>query len=146
MNVDTVDISEPEHDVVSEISTEKEVYTSMIQKLNYHNYSDTEPVQREEVSRVGGPRVITPDEFGDEGYKIVELTYWGDNVLTDHKNKRIQDVDALLGSGTIEQFGKYEDDCLHVRDDEKKIDFEILRDLKRYSDFYDDSPHPAEGE
>lgn len=129
------------------IPTEKQLYTEMTQKLGYVNYSDVESAQNgEAVANVNGPRIITPDEFGEAEYKTVDLTYWADNVLTDSKNKRIQDVDALIGKGIIEQFGKYEEDALHVRDDEKKIDFEILRDLKRYSDFFDDSPHQAEAE
>lgn len=147
------DISENPEPEVAEAPTQKDIYEKIVKNLGYTRYSSvdtpTQPqkeVSEEEVSNVGGPRVITPDEFIELDYKIVELTYWADGVLTDNKNKRIQDVDALLGKGTIEQFGKYEDDCLHVRDDEKEISFEILRDLKRYSDFFDDSPHQAEDE
>ena len=129
----------------------KEEYTGMVQKLGYHNYSDVEPthmkvddVPKKESNSAA--RIITPEEFGEVDYKIVELTYWADGVITDTKNKRIKDVDGLLGD-TLEQFGKYEPDALHVRNDEKKIDFEIMRDLKSYSDFFEDeSPQQAEGE
>lgn len=132
--------------------TLEEEYKGMVKKLGYHNYSDVEPVHakvnndipKEEESVVA--RVITPEEFGELDYKIVELSYWADGVLTDSKNKRIQDVGSLLGN-TLERFGEHEPDALHVRNDEKKIDFEILRDLKRYSDFFDvDDPHQAEEE
>lgn len=131
--------------------TIKEEYTGMVQKLGYHNYSDVEPVNirkdKKDISEESATRVIAPEEFGEEGYKIVELTYWADNVMTDTKNKRIQDVDGLIGKDTLERFGEYEPDALHVRNDEKKIDFEIVRDLKRYSDFFDnESPHQAEEE
>ena len=129
----------------------KEAYMAMTQRLGYRNYSDVDPslvevkkndVPAEEKHSVA--RVITPDEFGQEDYKIVELSYWADGVVTDTKNKRIKDVESLLGN-TLERFGEYEEDALHVRNDEKGIDFEILRDLKRYSDFFeDDSPHQAE--
>lgn len=127
-------------------------YKEMVQKLGYHNYSDVEPtlIKKTEAPTEeethSSARVITPEEFGEEGYKLVELTYWADDVLTDNKNKRIQDVDALIGKGTLERFGEYEPDALHVRNDEKKIDFEIMRDLKRYSDFFDDNPQQTEDE
>ena len=127
-------------------------YTSMVQKLGYHNYSDVEPTQirtpKNDIPEEdpNGPKIITPEEFGELGYKTVELTYWADGILTDAKNKLIKDVDGMIGKGSIDQFGKYEEDALHVRDDEKKIDFEILRDLKKYSDFFDVSPHRAEDE
>lgn len=131
----------------------KEAYNDVVTKLGYRNYSDIEPTKNEnddvstDISEdENGPRVITPEEFGANDYKIVELSYWADGVLTDTKNKRIQDVNGLIGN-TLRDFGKYEPDALHVRDDERKIDFEILRDLKRYSDFFeDDSPHNAEEE
>ena len=135
-----------EDDILEDDPVTKEKHDILVKSLGYHNYSDVESNTTEEVSSVGNPRVITPDEFGENGYKIVELTYWADNVLTDNKNKRVKDVDALIGKGTLDRFGEYEEDCLHVRDDEKKIDFEILRDLKRYSDFFDDEPHQAEEE
>ena len=136
---------EPKHDFNQE-------YADMVQKLGYHNYSDVEPVNvrtdKNDISKEStSARVITPEEFGEEDYKIVELTYWADDVLTDAKNKRIQDVDGLIGKDTLKRFGEYEPDALHVRNDEKKIDFEIVRDLKRYSDFFDiESPHQAEDE
>lgn len=130
-----------------------ETYEEIVQRLGYHNYSDVEPTlvesKKNDISNkesTCASRVITPEEFGNEGYKIMELSYWADGVVTDTKNKRIQDVGSLLGN-TLERFGEYEPDALHVRNDEKKIDFEILRDLKRYSDFFDDEgPHQAEGE
>ena len=130
-------------------------YSNMIAQMGYRNYSDVEPtlmpvkkndIPVEEDDTESAARVITPNEFGEVDYKIVELTYWADGVLTDNKNKRIQDVEALIGK-TLARFGEYEPDALHVRNDEKKIDFEIMRDLKRYSDFFDDSdPHKAEDE
>ena len=139
----------PEEEPVDGFTRE---YTGMVQKLGYHNYSDVEPVNikrdKDDISEEStAARVISPEEFGEEDYKIVELTYWADGVLTDIKNKPIQDVDGLIGKGTLKRFGEYEPDALHVRNDEKKIDFEIMRDLKRYSDFFDnESPHKAEEE
>lgn len=126
----------------------KDEYIDVVKKLGYHNYSDVEPthIRPDTSANTSSARVITPDEFGTEDYKIVELTYWADGVVTDTKNKRIKDVDGLLGN-TLERFGEYEPDALHVRNDEKKIDFEILRDLKKYGDFFDvDGPHQAEEE
>lgn len=141
-DVEDIDISE------EPVCNSKETYVGMVQKLGYHNYSDVEPTlinpTKKDIS--SNVRVITPDEFGNTDYKIVELTYWADGVVTDTKNKRIKDVGSLLGN-TLERFGEYEPDALHVRNDEKKIDFEILRDLKKYHDFFDDdSPHQAEDE
>ena len=144
-NIEQGDIpeEEPEDGLTQE-------YAGIVKKLGYHNYSDVEPVNiktdKNDISEESAARVITPEEFGEEDYKIVELTYWADGVLTDTRNKPIQDVEGLIGD-SLKRFGEYEPDALHVRNDEKKIDFEIVRDLKRYSDFFDiKSPHQAEDE
>lgn len=145
------DISEEDTVEVFVDGTVKEEYSGMVKKLGYHNYSDVEPThiqksQNNIFEDEDGPRIISPDDFGTKDYRIVELTYWADGVVTDTKNKRIKDVDGLLGH-TLERFGEYEPDALHVRNDAKKIDFEILRDLKNYGDFFDDdSPQQAEEE
>lgn len=138
----------PEEEPVDGLTQE---YAGVVKKLGYYNYSDVEPVNVKVDNDISeestAARVITPEEFGEEDYKIVELTYWADGVLTDKQNKRIQDVDGLIGKGSLKRFGEYEPDALHVRNDEKKIDFEIMRDLKRYSYFFDtESPHQAEEE
>lgn len=138
-------------EVVEPISEDVLEGRDLVQKLGYYNYSDVEPgavTKKVDIPEEdpNGPKIIEPEEFGELGYKVVELNYWADGVLTDKNNKRVKDVDGLIGKGNIEQFGKYEEDALHVRDHERKIDFEILRDLKRYSDFFDVSPHGAEDE
>lgn len=140
----------PEEEETRPDGSIKEEYAGVVRKLGYHNYSDVEPVNvAVPKTDISAARVITPEEFGEEGYKLVELTYWDDGVLTDTKNKRIQDVDGLIGKDSLKRFGEYEPDALHVRNDEKKIDFEIMRDPKRYSDFFDvdgEGPHQAEEE
>ena len=151
--VEPIDIPAEEEEPVEDTSDD---YKDLVQKLGYHNYSDVNNIQAankptepsEPVAESNDDAyVITPEEFGELDYKIVELTLWADGVLTDVKNKRIQDVDGLIGRNTLERFGEYEPDALHVRNDEKKIDFEIMRDLKRYSDFFDkDGPQQAEEE
>lgn len=144
----------PEEEDDFESGAEEE-YKNMVTQLGYHNYSDVEPthmqvkkndIPKKEDFTEDVAHVIVPEELGETDYKIMELTYWADGVVTDTKNKRIQDVEGLIGK-CLERFGEYEPDALHVRNDEKKIDFEIMRDLKRYSDFFDDSsPHQAEDE
>lgn len=148
--VEQTDIPEEEEEPTP---TLEEEYEGIVHQLGYRNYSSVETTIMEsnkndipEEECNPSVRVITPDEFGEMDYKIVELSYWADGIVTDSKNKRIQDVESLLGN-TLERFGEHEPDALHVRNDEKKIDFEILRDLKRYSDFFgDDNPHQAEEE
>ena len=121
---------------------------------NYTNYSKTEVeedkdeevcendedgVELFEVERASDsdrPYVIDPWDFGgEEGYDTVTLNYYADDVLTDSDNNVIEDedIDDFVGKDFAEHFGEYEKDCVCVRNDRLKIDYEICRDLIEYS-------------
>ena len=102
-------------------------YVSTIQELGYKDIED-EP---KEVKKMNRPYVITPDEFGDredEGYDTVSLVYYSDGILTDDVDQLVEDVDDTIGLESLNHFGEYEDDSVFVRDERKKVDYEILKD------------------
>ena len=83
------------------------------------------------------PYVISPEEFDDnEDYETVSLTYYSDGVLTDERDNVIEDVEGTIGEDSLTHFGEYEDDSVFVRDDRKKIDYEILADDRKFSEVY----------
>ena len=89
----------------------------------------------EEVNDVEKPYVIKPEEFGDIlEYESISLTYYADGVLTDEYDEVIDDVDETVGEESLATFGKYEDSAVFVRNDARKTDYEILLDLRNYSD------------
>lgn len=80
------------------------------------------------------PYVIDPLTFGDDDYETETLTYYADGVLTDEWDNIIENVDDLVGEESLTHFGEYEEDSVHVRNDLLKTDFEILRDLRTFSE------------
>lgn len=82
------------------------------------------------------PYVISPGELGDKDYEIINLTYYADGVLTDDRDNIIEDVDGMIGEGSLDRIGEYEDDALHVRDDVRRVDYEILVDERKSSQVY----------
>lgn len=124
-------------------------YASKLQSEGYTDYSNvnnSKPEKKTVADNVEKPYVISPEEYGDiEEYDCIELTYYEDGVLTDDGDEIIDDVDAIVGEGSLETFGDYEDDSVHVRNDRLKCDYEILRDPRKYSDVHKPSPHRAEG-
>jgi hypothetical protein len=79
--------------------------------------------------------IISPDEFGEySDYETVSLTYYADGVLTDQMDNIIDNVEDYVGKGFETHFGEYEDDSVFVRNDDKTIDFEILRDNRTYQE------------
>ena len=119
-------------------------YAEMLNEHGYTNYTNDEI---KEMSSVKRPYVIKPEEFGEIDYYDTEtLYYYADGVLTDDGGNPIEDVDGMVGLDSLDHFGDYEDDSVHVRNDAKKTDYEILRDLGNYSDDADYDPHSAEDE
>lgn len=100
----------------------------------------------EGVKAVKKPYVISPDEFGDSEYDMETLYYYEDGVLTDDQGNRIEDVESVVGKSSLNHFGEYEDDSVHVRNEQYKTDYEILRDPEKYSDVINRNPHPTEDE
>lgn len=81
------------------------------------------------------PYVISPEEFSDIWeYDTISLTYYADNVLTDDEDEVMEDIEGTVGADSLERFGEYEDDAVYVRNDRLKCYYEILKDLRNYSD------------
>lgn len=98
-----------------------------------------------EVKGVMRPYVIPPTDFDTEDdYEVYSLTYYADGVVTDEQNNPIEDVDSMIGRDSLNHFGEYEEDAVHVRNEAMKCDFEILRDLSNYSDVFQNGPRPDE--
>ena len=89
------------------------------------------------------PYVIPPEKFGEheEKYTTASLTYYADGVLTDDEyDEPVDNIEELVGD-FASHFGEYEDDSVFVRNDITKCDYEILRDLRRYSEVAKSKPH-----
>lgn len=88
------------------------------------------------------PYVISPDEFGEfDDYEKISLMFFSDHILTDEEFEKIEDVDKIVGFDSLNHFGEYEDDSVYVRNDQLKCDYEILMDLRKYSDVLKEKPY-----
>ena len=101
--------------------------------LKNNGYTTEENIARED--ELMEPYVIEPEELGElDGYDVETLVYYKDGILTNDTDERIDDIDAVVGEESLTHFGEYEEDTVCVRNDRLKIDFEICRDLRKYSD------------
>lgn len=82
-----------------------------------------------------GPYVISPEDFGSTfEYDSVALVYYADGVLVDEDNNVVEDAESLIGDEALDHIGEYEPDSVHVRNDEKRCDYEVLLDERKWSD------------
>lgn len=110
----------------------EEEYDNIIKDEGYETIENEE--REEEDDMEDKPYVITPEEFGEGEYETESLIYYDDDVLTYENGKIIDNVDEIVGIGSLYTFGQYEDDSVFVRNDKLKRDFEILADERNYYD------------
>lgn len=88
------------------------------------------------------PYIIAPEEFGAlDGYDLISLDYYSDGVLTDDCEEIIENEEEIVGKDFAEHFGEYEEDAVYVRNDRLKADYEILKDVRKFSDVQWRPPH-----
>lgn len=139
----------------------REFAARIIGENGYKNYSNTsikpdpvldneeEPEQKENKIAEhdsNKPYVVSPEEFGEKGYTVISLSYYADGVLADEDDHVVEDVDAVIGYESLEHFGEYENNSVHVRNDRLRCDYEILIDLREYSEVISAKPYLTEEE
>lgn len=102
---------------------EELVYTEKIKEHTHEEYKRRLPI------------VIGIDDFDDDEhnyYEKITFTYWSDNTLTD-ENDQVVNLQETVGEGFADGF-EADEDSLYLRDDERHIDYEIVRDKRAYAD------------
>ena len=128
-------------------------YVKMVENNGYAPKTHVEEVEEEiangewDDKDVYEPYIIRPEEYGElHAYETLSLNYYADGVLTDELDNPIEDVESLVPADFADHFGEYEDDVVHVRNDNLECDYEILRDLRKFTDVVGEYPYPAEDE
>lgn len=103
--------------------------------LKDNEYSSGE--EKKEAKDVEKPYMITVDDYAElDNYNTESLYYFEDGVLTDESENIIDDVEDIVGEEALAKFDEEEVDSVYVRNDARKTDYEILRDMGNYYDKY----------
>lgn len=125
-----------ESEEASEDESEKEATITEYYKIA-SKYSGDEEEKKggdKSMSRFE-PYIISPAEFGEiDGYNTETLIYYNDGVLADNDGNRIEDIESYIGYESLNHFGEYEQDSIHVRNDDTMTDYEVLLDEGNYED------------
>ncbi len=128
---DVKEVVEKEEDYVAEDVP----WSSDEEKEEYEQQAEEYSVKTEPVKEYIAPYVISPEEFGEFGNTQRTLTYYSDYVLADEDDCMICDPEALVGDA-LDHFGEYEEDSVHVRDENIECDYEILKSEKTFGEIY----------
>ena len=142
--------NELENTEVSEMEdneTEAEMREYKYITNRYTNVTEGSSTKNEEKGggmsvNIEKPYVISPDDFGElDDYETATLTYYADGVLEDDYYLVIEEseVDKMVGVDSFNHFGEHEQDTVFVRNEKLKTDYEIQRDLRKYSEIYHES-------
>lgn len=127
---------EPVEEVIETVvdETEEEVKEARKTALNIIRDFGYDPEAEEST----GVEVITPDEFAErEGYTVDNLIFYaGDGILADQNGDEI--LIQMIGKESLDHFGDYEENVVHVRNHNVKSDYEVMLDPRSYSEVYPD--------
>ena len=128
-------------------------YVKMVESNGYAPKTHVEEVEEEIANGewndkdIYEPFIIRPDEYGElHAYETLSLNYYADGVLTDELDNPIEDVESLVPADFADHFGEYDDNAVFVRNDNLECDYEILRDLRKFTDVVGEYPYPTEDE
>lgn len=105
-------------------------------KKEYVNYVKMYTNSDVKNSDIVKPYIISEEEFDTTDNKVESLMwYQSSNILCDDMDQIIDDdlIDNLIGDKSIlKSFEENDSDCIYIRDEVKKIDYEILLSLRDY--------------
>lgn len=92
------------------------------------------------------PYVITPEEYGElPDYEKSSLIYYEeDGVIATESDEVVDTPDDIIGLDSLKHFGEYTSDCIYVRNDKLKCDYEVLRDPGSFEDMMRNKPYAHE--
>ena len=138
----TEDGSDTAEPIVEVSESEHRQYSNIVS--NYSNNNNKEKGGSDLVELGTTPYIISPDEYGEtEEFDLYGFTYYADGVLTDERDEPIEDVEAYVCADFASHFGEFVEDVVHVRNSRLKIDYEIQKDLRNYSDVHDSGLDPS---
>jgi hypothetical protein len=104
-----------------------DTYERLVRGEGYSAYHNIRSGKAEEEDDMVEPYVIDPEEFDSIGYTTVSLTYYPDGRLVDGYGDIIDDLADTVGEDFAEHIGDYESDAVHIRNDERQVDYEIIQ-------------------
>lgn len=93
----------------------------------YSNDTAVKEGKPEELAeKIGLPYLISDVEYSEGEYNTETLHWYRDGVLCDDEFNIIKDISGTVGNEALNSFGMYEGDAVYVRNDQQKVDYEIL--------------------
>lgn len=114
---------------------EQEEYKNVIDKCGYVQYSDKKEEQKEGYNDMNrGIYVIDQDDWDDNDYDKESVYCFADGVIANEMEEEIENADELVGPDAAQWLDESGNDWVYIRNDRLETDYEVLRDIRRYSE------------
>lgn len=141
--------------IIKETKEEKTLnlkkHVEILQENGYTNYTKPGDVDDNDIDTDDTydykPYVVSPMSFGqEEGYTVISVMYFADQILVDDDYDIVEDVESFVGFESLNHFGTYEDDpdSVYVRNPKLRLDIEILRSELTYAEAMQTKPYKLE--
>lgn len=126
----TEEIDEDKENVISNTSdSDKVLYSEILKKSGY------EKSEANFDNRIYPISLLEFSNLYDHEYDKIDLIYFeGDGVITDDMCERIENPQDIIGSGFERYIHESDDDTAYIRNENRKCDYEIVLDLRSYSE------------
>lgn len=142
---DERDLTEHERQMVDYYKLTSKYRSSENENDDEENGKEGDEGGNDEVPYINGPYVISPEEFGDHpGFNVQPLDYFADGILADGWGVEL-DIEDTIGEESLNHFGEYTDDVVHVRNERNELDYEVTRDPRTYDEAVRTNPNPYYG-
>lgn len=141
--LDVHNFGEPDREISVDNTLKDELEALAAKYKNKPIYEDIPSfVTPEQTSVSYSPYVIDETDFGEyEDYEQINLTYYSDGQLTDSDDEIVENEEEVVGNSWRERFDKYDEIVVYVRNDSRKCDYEIAKDMRTYADVLEDRPY-----
>lgn len=151
-NRDDISEEESEEKKAAEKMIDLKKHSEILKENGYTNYTKPGDINDDEEYNCDPsldykPYLVNPSDFGQEdGYEVISVIFYADQILTDDNNDIVRDVEEFVGFESLSHFGDYEDDpdSVYVRNPKLRLDIEILRSEQTYKEYLQDHPYKAE--
>ena len=115
-NKESDEVTEEKEPEQKEIASVKETYNKLTKEYSESNEENCSEIYE-----------ISYDDFGEEGYEEIELTYYiDDETLTDDADEPMEELDIISSIGSIDILDGCKDgEYIYIRNKEKEIDYSI---------------------
>ena len=120
-NKESDEVTEEKEPEPEEIASVKEKYEKLTKEYSSVKEDDKLNKVNTEIYE------ISYDDFGEEGYEEIELTYYiDDETLTDDADEPMEELDIISSIGSIDILDGCKDgEYIYIRNKEKEIDYSI---------------------